>query len=32
MGLEKEKKIGFNGGIGAWGRSVSGGRRASEWG
>ena len=32
MGLKKEKKIGFNGGIGAWGWSVSRGKRASEWG
>ena len=30
--FEKEKKIGCNGGIGAWGWSVSGGKRASEWG
>ena len=32
MCLKKEKKIGFNGGIGAWGWSVSGEKRASEWG
>ena len=30
--FEKEKKIGFNGGIGAWVWSVSGEKRASEWG
>ena len=31
MVLKNEKKIGFNGGIGAWGWSVSGGKGASEW-
>ena len=32
MGLESEKKSGFNEGIGVWGWSVSRGKRASEWG